>query len=286
MSNDLDVKYWHNYAAGFSSAIFNILCTFPAHKLMIRQQVDGIGIYRAFVELKQEGMLKLYRGIGPPLIQKACGLCIMFGSYHQLFNKLSSIYPTTNAILLEIMAGLLAGTLESLLSPFERMQTLLSISEHKNYVKVNNTVHTYLKIRKHYHMKEFYRGYSAVLLRNGISTALFFVLREPIKKQLPEVGPGFKDVLEDFVSGALLGSGISTMMYPLNVVKSNMMKSLGTEYKGMFRTFVQVYAERDRSWRMMYLGVNVNLTRSLVSWGITNASYEYLMKLLKRYKST
>ena len=132
-------------------------------------------------------------------------------------------------------------------------------------------------------MKEFFRGYSAVLLRNGPSTALFFSLREPIKKLLPEAETGFKDVLEDFVSGALLGSGISTLMYPLNVVKSNMMKSLGSEYKGMYRTFVEVYTKRDRSWRKMYLGVNINLTRSLVSWGITNASYEYLIKLLKRY---
>ena len=131
--------------------------------------------------------------------------------------------------------------------------------------------------------KEFYRGYSAVLLRNGPSTALFFVLRDPIKRSLPDVHPGFKDVLQDFVSGAVLGSAISTITYPLNVVKSNMMKHIGTEYRGIYRTFVEVFEARGRSWRRMYLGVNVNLTRSLVSWGLVNSSYEYLKKMLETY---
>lgn len=276
-------KEWHDYVAGGGSAVFNILCTFPAHKLMIRQQVDGVSLRNAFQQLTREGILKLYRGVGPPLLQKAAGLSIMFGCYHSLHNKLTGIYPSWNPVVLKVVASMLAGTIESFLAPLERMQTLLAISEHKNYVKVSNTVHTFLKIKKHYTYKEYYRGYSAVLLRNGPSTAMFFVLRDPIKELLPQVDPGFKDTLEDFVSGAVLGSAISTLAYPLNVVKSNMMKSLGSEYKGIISTFQEVFESRERSWRRMYYGVNVNLSRSLISWGIVNASYEYILKLLDSF---
>ena len=273
-------KEWHEYVAGCGSAIFNILCTFPAHKLMLRQQVDGVNIFGAFLQLKEEGVFKLYRGVAPPLIQKAAGLSIMFGCYHSLHNKLFEMYPNFNPILVQLLAAMAAGSIESLLTPFERMQTLLSISEHNDYVKVSNTLHTFLKIKKHYNLKEYYRGYSAILLRNGPSTALFFLLREPIKKTLPDVDPGFKDILEDFLSGAVLGTAISTLVYPLNVVKSNMQKSLGTEYRSIYSTFKEVYYLRGGSWKKMYLGVNINFSRSLISWGIINASYEHLKKLL------
>lgn len=280
VSND---KEWHDYAAGCGCAIFNIVCTFPLHKMMIRQQVDGVNFYKAFFQLKQEGFLKLYRGVGPPLLQKAAGLSIMFGCYHSIYSKLSTTFPNSNTVMIQFVAGMLAGTIESFLTPFERMQTLLIISEHKNYAKVSNTIHTFLKIKKHYHWKEYYRGYTSILLRNGPSTALFFMLRDPIKKTLPDVDPGIQDMLEDFVSGAVLGASISTLAYPLNVVKSNMQKQLGSEYQSIASTLKEVYTIRGGSWRKMYLGVNINFTRSLISWGIINASYEYIKKLLIKF---
>jgi len=274
-------KDWHDYAAGGGSAIVNIMCTFPAHKIMIRQQVDGVPLLTAFRQLKKEGLLKLYRGVGPPLIQKGAGLSVMFGSYHSLQKKLYERYPHISTMKLNLVASFLAGSIEALLTPFERMQTLLAISEHKDYVRVQNTIHTILKIRKHHTYKEYYRGFTAVLLRNGPSTALFFLLREPIKQSLPDVHSGFQNVIEDFVSGAVLGASISTMTYPLNVVKSNMQKHLGTEFKSIYRTFLEVYNLRNRSIRQLYFGVSLNFTRSLISWGIINASYEFFMKYLQ-----
>lgn len=273
-------KDWHDYIAGGGAAVVNLMCTFPAHKIMIRQQVDGIPLLKAFKQIKKEGFLKLYRGVGPPLMQKTTGLSIMFGSYHNIQKGLEEKYPTANVWTVNIVASLLAGCFEALLTPFERMQTLLAISEHKDYVRVQNTIHTILKIKKHYTIKEYYRGFTAILLRNGPSTALFFLLREPIKESLPEVNNNFQNVLEDFVSGAVLGASISTLAYPLNVVKSNMQKRLGTKFESIWSTFRHVYKLRGGSIRKLYFGVSVNFTRSLISWGIINASYEIFMKIL------
>lgn len=273
---------WHEFVAGGLAAGMNILCTFPVYKVMIRQQIDGINVVNAVSQVKNEGVLKLYRGVGPPLIQKGTSLSIMFGSYHSMQKYLKDRFPHVNVTGLKIVSALLAGSFESLLTPFERVQTLLAISEHKDYVKVDNTVHAFLKIKKHYNFKEYYRGFTAVLLRNGPSTAMFFLLREPIKASLPDANSGLGNAIEDFVSGAVLGATISTLAYPLNVVKSNMQKRLGDEYKSIGYMFREVYKKRGSSLRKMYFGVSLNYSRSLLSWGIINASYELFMKLLRR----
>lgn len=279
--NKNETKNWHEFAAGGSAAVVNICTTFPLYKTMLRQQIDGISMLKAFRQLKNEGLFKLYRGVGPPLIQKAVSCSIMFGSYHSIQKTLIERYPRTNEHGLKIVAAMVAGSFESLMTPFERVQTLLAISEHKDYAKVHNTVHAFLKIRKHHNFKEYYRGFTAILLRNGPSTALFFMLREPIKDLFPATDSGLTNVAEDFVSGAVLGASISTLAYPLNVVKSNMQKRLGDEYKSILFTFKKVYNARGRSMRRIYFGVSLNFSRALVSWGIINAAYEIFIKLLR-----
>ncbi|XP_066919254.1 mitochondrial nicotinamide adenine dinucleotide transporter SLC25A52-like [Clytia hemisphaerica] len=275
-----DTKGWHEFAAGGCAAVVNIMVTFPVYKTMLRQQIDGITMLKAVTQIKHEGLFKLYRGVGPPLMQKGISCSIMFGSYHSIQKKLVETYPRTNETFLKIVAAMTAGSFESLMTPFERVQTLLAISEHKDYVKVHNTVHAFLKIKKHHNFKEYYRGFTAILLRNGPSTALFFLLREPIKDLLPTAESGLTNVAEDFVSGAVLGASISTLAYPLNVVKSNMQKRLGEEYRGIMYTFREVYNQRERSIRRIYFGVSLNFSRALISWGIINATYEIFIKFL------
>ncbi|XP_004209737.2 mitochondrial nicotinamide adenine dinucleotide transporter SLC25A51 [Hydra vulgaris] len=273
---------WHEFAAGAGASFINLACTFPAHKAMLRQQVDSITLYRAVNQLKQEGIFKLYRGFAPPLIQKCAGLSLMFGSYHAFEKMFSENFPSYSSLTIKIAAALLAGSIEALLAPLERMQTLLSISEHKDYVYVRNTLHTFLKIKKHYNWKEYYRGFTPILLRNGPSTAVFFVCRESIKQSFPTPHNSIENVVEDFLSGALLGACNSTLFYPLNVVKVNMQKRLGEEYKSIVVTIQEIYRLRGGSIQNLYFGVHLNFSRALVSWGIINVSYEYIMKVLSR----
>ena len=90
---------------------------------------------------------------------------------------------------------------------------------------------------------------------------------------------GFWDVLRDFVSGAVLGATISTVFFPINVAKSVMQAQLGGKFPGVVETIRRVKQERG-GWRGVFRGVHINYTRSLVSWGIINSTYEILGDLL------
>lgn len=125
--------------------------------------------------------------------------------------------------------------------------------------------------------RELYRGFTAIVLRNGPSNIIFFGLRGPIKSMLPEAPKdSMKNAVNDFISGGLLGACTSTIFYPLNVVKNNMQKHLAGEFKSPLATLRIVLRERDYRIPSLYKGVPVNFTRSLISWGIINSTYEFL----------
>lgn len=200
-----------------------------------------------------------------------------------------------------------AGMTEAVLCPFERVQVLLQHSAYNSHFR--NTHQAFKAVRAH-GVLELYRGMSVIVLRNGLSNTVFFCLREPLKalvlstvaplrhpiSTLKEgvaetTGPLMTDpnerthsqlfhMLADFLSGALLGASINTIFFPLNVIKQRMQSQLGTSFESPRRVFLLVWRERNRSLKELFRGVELNFTRSLLTWGITNSVYELLRRLV------
>lgn len=266
---------YSEFICGWGAAFINITLTFPVNKVMFRQMRDGVAISKAIQQLKHEGFHYLYRGILPPLIQKTISVSIMFGTYSQYGQMLKKTFPSVPEPICLGIAATLAGNTEALLTPFERIQTLM---QDRNYhTKFRNTFHACVELQK-FGIKEFYRGLVPILLRNGPSNVMFFGLRSSVKDNLPKTSFWWNELLTDFISGAVVGSIISTVFYPINVIKTKMQVCYGTPYIGVIEAFRIIYAERGYSFRKLFYGVHVNYTRALLSWGIINASYELLKR--------
>nr|ACO11301.1 Mitochondrial carrier triple repeat protein 1 [Caligus rogercresseyi] len=282
---------WHEYLSGWTASVINIFVTFPINKAIFRQVLHGISMREACIQLRAEGLSTLYRGVGPPLIQKSASGSIMFGTYFQireLLNKRS--FPLASST-----AALCAGCIEALLTPLERVQVLLQNSKFNSQFK--HTPDALVSLGRVYGFREYYRGLSGVLLRNGPSNVLFFTFRDRMQS-LPLLSPSFpssskdkvnsssalRKFLSDFLLGAFLGGLISTLLYPVNVTKTHMQSRLG----GSFLSFQSVLGEllRERGLSGMFKGVHLNYTRSFISWGIINLSYEFVQsKLLLHFPS-
>ena len=344
---------WPSFLCGAGAAVTNILLTFPANKLMFRQQVDGLRVGQAFRSMRHEGLRSLYRGVGPPLLQKTASLSLMFGMYSwyvcgcvwlcvavcgcvwlcvavcmcvwlceavcgcvyvcvavcgcgcvyvcvavcvwRRVLMLICTYPCADTlrfatpsryshhlsftpvpeVAIGPLAAMLSGATEAVLAPFERMQTLLQLP---NRTRMHHhTVHVAMDLRRH-GLREYYRGLSVIVLRNSLSNAVFFGLRGPLRDALPGSSEHctFCSTLRDFASGAVLGATISTAVFPLNVAKSVMQRRVGSSYRGWLWTLRVVMKERG-GIIPLYRGVSINFARSLVSWGVINSSYEFLM---------
>lgn len=88
-------------------------------------------------------------------------------------------------------------------------------------------------------------------------------------------------IFQNFLSGAILGMVISTLFYPLSVVRTRMQtRAPGTEFLSIVKAFNAVYSERDRKISRLFHGCFINVVRQFVSWGVTNCGYEFILDLL------
>lgn len=268
-----------HYVCGSLAAFTNIIVTFPIQKVLFRQQLHGVRATEAVHQLQREGLRHLYRGLLPPLLQKTTTVAIMFGLYEDFSRLLLRHAHRSGApeLVTRSVAAALAGTAEAALTPFERVQTLLQ--DHRHNGRFNNTVHTFRTLLRDYGVRECYRGLVPVLLRNGPSNVLFFGLRGPIKQHLPDARTHVGHMANDFVCGGLLGAALGIMFYPLNVVKSRAQAQVGGKFVPCHQVLMTVWRERGGSIVLLFRGATLNYHRSLLSWGIINATYELLLKV-------
>ena len=272
---------WPEFARGAVAATTNLVLTFPLNKLISRQAYEGLGVRAAAATLIEDGLPRLYRGLAPPLAQKAVAMGVMYGTYDFYFHTL--LYHTTGLVearpatdvpageaphALRAAAAVAAGITEGVLTPFERVQTLLQHRHYTDSYKNAGDVVTKLAPRG---VGEFYVGWSAVMLRNAPANALWFTLRDPVREKLTGWLGGVPGVAADFLAGALLGAAISTCVYPLNLAKSVMQLQVGGVHAGVWPTAVGIVKDRGGVGGL-YRGAGVNALRSMLSWGLVNAA--------------
>lgn len=239
--------------------------------------LHGINVRSAFFQMMDEGVISLYRGMLPPMLQKSVSTSLMFGTYDMFRKPLleTNLHPVvTNAL-----AAVLAGSVEAILTPFERIQTLLQDSTYqKDFINMKHVVKV---IGSDYGFCEYYRGLVPILLRNGPSNVVFFTLREELNDRIPNVTTiwGLR-MVKQFLIGACIGAMNSTLFYPLNVIKVHMQSKLGGPYDSVWQAAREIYVERGKKVSNFYKGVHMNYTRSFVSWGVINLAYDRLKIIL------
>lgn len=233
---------------------------------------------KAFLQITEEGVTTLYRGMLPPLLQKSVSSSLMFGTYDMFRKPLSS--GGMSPMLSSAIAAILAGSVEAVLTPFERVQTLLQDSAYqKQFINMKHAVKV---IGLEYGFREYYRGLTPILLRNGPSNVVFFVLREELNTYIPDAKSSTwgLNTIKQFLIGACIGAVNSTIFYPFNVIKVHIQSRLGGSFVSVSTACREIYVERGMKISNFYKGVHMNYTRSFISWGVINLAYERLKIIL------
>jgi hypothetical protein len=280
------------FVSGYIAACASITVLYPLNKLIFRQILGGLSSRVAIAQIQKEGFNNLYRGLLPPLLQKSTSYSIMFGSQHEYYLWLRALTDTSQN---ELIRGLsepqrhfmatsasaaMAGLTEASLTPLERIQAIMQMQEY--HTRFRHTWHAFREIGMQYGPFELYRGLSAICLRNSLSNVMFFTSRTRLKSLFPPAKNNLHNAVYDFLSGGLLGAFISTVFYPLNVVKSHMQARIGGKYYGTVETLKMTFELKNRNVKLFYKGVGSNFLRAVLAWGITNAVYEAALKSLKK----
>lgn len=195
----------------------------------------------------------------------------MFSVYEGSRSRLTIL--TNNPFLSQIVAANVAGTVETILTPLERVQTLLQ--DWRYHEKFKNTSHAFRYILKTHGVWECYRGVLPIIYRNGLSNTMFFSLRDQSKSYIDH-----DSVAGNFITGACIGGFTSTLFYPFNVIKIHMQSKLGGRRDKFLDVIKEIYVSRDRSVISFYKGVHLNFMRSFISWGVINAAYDFLKRII------
>ncbi|XP_063546159.1 mitochondrial nicotinamide adenine dinucleotide transporter SLC25A51 [Cydia strobilella] len=271
-----DATHWKEFVCGGGAAFCNIIISYPLNKLIFRQMMHGVETTFALNQLQKEGAAYLYRGMLPPLLQRSVSMSLMFGVYNEVLQP--QLNYCVNPYVAKTVAGLVAGCVEATLMPFERIQTLLIHPKfHKEF---KNTAHATRHIAGRYGIKEFYRGLTPILMRNGPSNAMFFIIRDEVRLLLPPQERVLYKSLQDFLAGATIGAILSTLFYPLNVIKIAMQCELGGPHRTVAFEFRYILRKRGSKFANFYHGAVLNISRAFLSWGIVNASYEVFRRML------
>ncbi|KAL1245636.1 Mitochondrial nicotinamide adenine dinucleotide transporter SLC25A51 [Trichinella spiralis] len=133
-----------DFVCGWGAALIETSCTYPFSKIVVRQQLLGLCVSEAFQQLRTEGTAHLYRGLLPPLLQRTSSRCIMFGMYDE-YKRIFSCSTSGS---------------------FTRCHAGAAFLSSKYYGQYKNALDVFLKLRR-ISLREYYRGLSAVVLRNG-----------------------------------------------------------------------------------------------------------------------
>ncbi|KAG8448056.1 hypothetical protein GDO86_015233 [Hymenochirus boettgeri] len=268
---------WHGdgYSVGAVSTFFSTVLTFPIYKTIFRQQLHTLTIRAASRQLVAEGMFHLYRGLAPPLVAKTVQGTLLFGSqgtFQQLLSGRKKAEHWHRGL-----SGLLSGALEAIvLVPFERVQNILQDSRHNT--RFPSALSIVQEFKSYSIQNRFtfgiYRGFSVILARNALGSALYFFLKDPLRDALStNTVPLW---VPSLASGAVNGAFTSLVLYPLSVLVSNMQADVGKELPSSKKVAKAVWTQCGGRVFLLYRGASLIVLRSCITWGVTTAIHDAL----------
>jgi len=211
-----------NLLAGGIAGVTELLCLYPLDVIKTRtQQIESgpkpsiIGTFSSLI--KEGGVLRLYRGILPPLVVEPIKRSTKFAANEQYRKLIIGNSPNTRTK--SVLCGVLAGITEAIvIAPFELVKVRLQA---KNRVGLYaNTWDCVRQIIKNEGPIGFLRGISSAIQRNGIWNGAYFGTINSLKMALPKPKTDTQTTLVNFLAGALGGTLASALNTPWDVVCS------------------------------------------------------------------
>uniref|UniRef100_UPI0037E947EB solute carrier family 25 member 53-like n=1 Tax=Semicossyphus pulcher TaxID=241346 RepID=UPI0037E947EB len=269
---------FQSYLHGGTSSLLSALPTvivFPVYKTVFRQQLHNTPVHIAVEQLLKEGLVKLYRGVAPPLLMRTLNGTLLFGLQDTFVRHLSMSSQNVISSALPGLAGFGTGIVEAVVfTPFERVQNVLQNGQNDRQLPTLKSVLVMLKAQRP--ASGFYRAFLPITARNALGCSLYFGLKGPVCSVV--AGQGLSPMVSSFISGTLTSMAISLALYPLSVLVANMQAQVGGEEKGVMACWRMLWASRERSVVQLYRGGSLVILRSCITWGIATAIYDRQQK--------
>ncbi|KAJ1731655.1 mitochondrial aspartate-glutamate transporter agc1 [Coemansia biformis] len=286
----------YNFAIGAVAGGIGAAFVYPIDLVKTRIQnqrtaVVGEMMYKNSIDcfrkvVRNEGILGLYRGLGPQLVgvapEKAIKLTVNDFVRTRLTNK------TTGEIAFasEVLAGAAAGGSQVVFTnPLEIVKIRLQVQGEilKDAAGATKTVARSgaITIIRELGLLGLYKGASACLLRDVPFSAIYFTCYSHIKKDLFREGERQLGVLDLLLAGALAGMPAAYLTTPADVIKTRLQvvaKQGETAYTGLVDAARKIY--REEGFKAFFKGGPARIFRSSPQFGATLMCYELFHRMV------
>ncbi|KAG0036454.1 mitochondrial aspartate-glutamate transporter agc1 [Podila clonocystis] len=250
-----------------------------------RSKVVGELLYKNSIDcfkkvVKNEGVLGLYRGLGPQLVgvapEKAIKLTMNDLVRRHLTDKNGNI-----TFVSELIAGGVAGGSQVVFTnPLEIVKIRLQVAGEAAKSLEGAPRTGAVTIVRNLGIMGLYKGASACLLRDIPFSAIYFPVYAHLKKDMFKEGPEHRLTIgELLMAGAIAGMPAAYFTTPADVIKTRLQveaKKGQSTYNGIADAARKIY--KEEGFRAFFKGGPARIFRSSPQFGTTLMVYEMLQR--------
>jgi len=277
--------------AGAIAGFCEVVCMYPLDVVKTRMQLQGQGgqvlyknMFHAFGSIfRQEGILKLYRGIISPIFAEAPKRAVKFTANETYKEMIVKNYLEGDSKKLNkyhhALCGAMAGSTESFINcPFEVVKVRMQAKE--NMALYKSTGDALFKTLTNEGPFALYKGIEPLVWRNAVWNGLYFAFIPIVNDSLPKGETSGQVTFYKFISGSIASTIATCANTPFDMAKSRM-QNVGSKYKWVIPTLIQVY--REEGFRKLYRGLGPRIARLAPGGGIMIVAFDYVAYYLKDF---
>ncbi|KAJ2479462.1 mitochondrial aspartate-glutamate transporter agc1 [Coemansia sp. RSA 2320] len=286
----------YNFAIGAVAGGIGAAAVYPIDLVKTRMQnqrsaVVGEMLYKNSVDcfrkvVRNEGVLGLYRGLGPQLVGVAPEKAIKLTVNDFMRSRLTSKDTGKIAFASEVIAGGTAGACQVIFTnPLEIVKIRLQVQGEllKDALGTATPIarRSALTIVKELGLLGLYKGASACLLRDIPFSAIYFSCYSHIKSDIFREGERQLGMLDLLLAGALAGMPAAYLATPADVIKTRLQvvaKRGETVYTGLLDAARKIY--KEEGFKAFFKGGPARVLRSSPQFGTTLMFYELIHRMV------
>ncbi|KAF9900285.1 hypothetical protein EC991_007658 [Linnemannia zychae] len=206
--------------------------------------------------IRREGVLRLYRGVLPPLIAEAPKRAIKFGANEQWGFVLKKLFSLDRLTAIQAgFVGSMAGATEAfMVTPFELVKVRLQ--DRSSLKLYTGTIDCMRKVAAQEGVLTFYHGLEATIWRHATWSGMYFMTVQGFRTAFPERSTASKEesMMRNFVAGTLGGILGTVVNTPFDVVKSRIQNQHSGHIGYVFSRIAQLYRQEGIAPKLVRLG--------------------------------
>lgn len=262
--------------AGFTGGIAGLVLGHPLDtiKALIQTRGHTSIANTALIVFKNSQQLGFFRGLSLPFLAYGPMHSVIFVAYGTSINYLNKKSDADPPLKNFYYSGFITGFTTSFLkNPLEVVKIQLQTHDRNQIKSVNHCIR---QLTKAYGFSSFFKGCSALTLRDSFSLALYFYTYEMLRRVAKNSDSSSNQNLINFGAGGLAGGVAWAQVMPLDVTKSRMQADINDK---SFKEVVKLI-HNESGLRGFYKGLVPTVLRGFLVNAVVLSTYSYVLEIL------